>query len=259
MKQIHLSAIIIAKNEEGTIKDAITSVQFCDEIVVIDNQSTDKTAQIAKNLGASVYAADTNDFSELRNSGLYHAKGDWVFYLDADEIVTAGLRESISKAVSQEEIVAYKLYRKNFYLGKHPWPHKDLLERLFQKKQLKKWHGALHESPLVDGPIGILTGELHHFSHKNLNNMLEKTILWSDTEAMLRFQVGHPPMVGWRFFRVMATAFYNSYVSQGGWKVGTVGIIESVYQAFSMFITYAKLWELQQRGLARKETEKLLQ
>lgn len=75
--------------------------------------------------------------------------------------------------------------------------------------------------------------------------MVEKTNKWSDTEALLRFNSNHPKMTWWRFPRVMLTAFFNSYIRQGGWKAGAVGLIESVYQSFSMFITYAKLWELQ--------------
>ena len=78
--------------------------------------------------------------------------------------------------------------------------------------------------------------------------MLNKTIEWSETEANLRFSNNHPKMSWWRFPRVMFSAFFNSYLKQGGYKAGTVGIIESIYQAFSIFITYAKLWEKQQKG-----------
>jgi hypothetical protein len=77
--------------------------------------------------------------------------------------------------------------------------------------------------------------------------MVTKTNEWSLEEAKLRFDAGHPPVVGWRLIRVMITGFWRSFISQGGWKAGTVGWIESIYQGFSMFITYAKLWELQQK------------
>jgi hypothetical protein len=76
--------------------------------------------------------------------------------------------------------------------------------------------------------------------------MVEKTNKWSVIEARLRFDAGHPPVVWWRFPRVMLQAFSNSYITQGGWKAGAVGLMESMFQAFSIFITYAKLWELQQ-------------
>ena len=70
---------------------------------------------------------------------------------------------------------------------------------------------------------------------------------WSKVEAELRFESNHPKMSAWRFFRVILTAFFNSYIKQRGWKVGAMGLIESIYQAFSIFITYARLWELQER------------
>ena len=77
--------------------------------------------------------------------------------------------------------------------------------------------------------------------------MLAKTIKWSDTEAQLRYKNNHPRMTWWRFPRVILQAFYQSYIVQQGYKVGTVGVVESLYQSFSMFVTYAKLWELQQK------------
>ena len=75
--------------------------------------------------------------------------------------------------------------------------------------------------------------------------MISKTIEWSQIEAELRFNANHPKITWWRFPRVMLSAFFDSYIKQGGWRVGTAGIIESIYQAFSIFITYAKLWEKQ--------------
>ena len=105
----------------------------------------------------------------------------------------------------------------------------------------------MHESPIVEGAIGQLQSPIVHFSHRDLFSMVEKTNEWSEIEAKLRFKSQHPKMTWWRFPRVMMTAFFNSYILQGGWKIGTVGIMESIYQAFSTFITYAKLWELQKK------------
>jgi len=76
--------------------------------------------------------------------------------------------------------------------------------------------------------------------------MLEKTISWSEVEAQLRYDSSHPKMTWWRFPRVMFRAFADSYIRQKGWKAGTAGVVESMYQSFSMFITYARLWEMQQ-------------
>jgi hypothetical protein len=119
---------------------------------------------------------------------------------------------------------------------------------LIKKDSLISWQGSLHESPQVSGKIGKLDSYVLHHTHRDLTSMLNKTNEWSDIEARLRFQSGHPQMIWWRFFRVTLTAFYNSYIRDEGWKVGVVGLIEGIYQAFSIFITYAKLWELQNKN-----------
>lgn len=246
---IKISAIIIAKNEENLIADCLDSVSFCDEIIVVDNGSIDRTPEIAKKMSAKVYSLETNDFSKMRNLGLTKASGEWIFYIDADERVSKQLQNSIKttlfSAVNQTQS-AYKIKRKNFYFGNHEWPYIEKLERLFKKSKLRGWYGQLHESPNINGEVGEIDGCLFHYTHRNLTIMLKKTIEWSKIEAELRFKAEHPKMTWWRFPRVMLTAFFDSYVRQGGWKAGTVGLIESIYQSFSIFITYARLWELQQ-------------
>jgi glycosyltransferase involved in cell wall biosynthesis len=240
-----LSAVIIAKNEEKMIEECIKSLSFCDEIIVIDNNSKDRTVEIAKKYNAKVYTDDYSDFSESRNLGLDKAEGDWILYVDADERVSKELAESIKEKINNEEFKVFKVVRKNYYFGNNEWPHLEKLERLFLKKEFKGWTGKLHESPVYDGKAGVLNGFLLHYTHRDLSSMVTKTNKWSDTEALLRFNSNHPKMTWWRFPRVMLTAFFDSYVRQGGWKAGVVGLIESIYQSFSIFITYVKLWELQ--------------
>ena len=242
-----ITAILIARNEEKMIGDALESVSFCDEIIVVDNGSIDKTKEIAEKAGAKVYPIKTDDFSELRNFGLSKAEHDWTLYIDADERINDELKDSIKKNIAENfKYSAFLLRRKNFYFGKHEWPKIEKMPRLFKKDKLTKWQGKLHESPVVDGEIGeIKDGFILHFTHRDLESMLNKTIEWSTQEAMLRYNSGHPQMTWWRFPRVMLTAFFDSYIKQGGYKAGAIGVVESVYQSFSMFITYAKLWELQ--------------
>lgn len=245
-----VSAIILTKNAEELIADCIDSVSFCDEVIIIDDNSTDRTADIAKLLGASVYQHEFKSFSDRRNYGLRKAKYKWILYVDSDERVSKELEASIKKQVLSERDTAYSAYRlqrKNFYLGKHEWPYVERLERLFNKNDLTGWKGELHETAEVKGDIGELEGFLLHYTHRSLTSMVEKTIVWSEIEAELRFRAHHPKMTWWRFFRVLFTGFYGSYVKQQGYKAGTAGLIESIYQGFSLFITYARLWELQNK------------
>ena len=111
---------------------------------------------------------------------------------------------------------------------------------------MKGWKGAIHESPIIDGKVGELKNHLVHYTHQNLSSMVKKTNEWSEIEAQLLFESNHPQMTWWRFLRIMLTKFWQSYVNQGGWKIGAPGLIESIYQAYSYFIVYTKLWEKQQ-------------
>jgi glycosyltransferase involved in cell wall biosynthesis len=245
-----ISGIIITKDVEDQIADCVDSLSFCYEVVVVDNESKDRTVEIAEKMGAKVIKYQTSDFSKLRDMGFKKATGDWIVYIDSDERVTKELVSSIENRVlniKNCEFSAFKIKRKNFYFGNHEWPYIEKLERVFKKDKLKGWYGELHESPKVEGEIGELDGYLCHFTHKDLRSMLDKTIKWSKIEAELRYRSDHPKMTWWRFPRVMFTAFYDSYFRQKGWKVGAIGLIESMYQAFSMFVTYARLWELQQK------------
>jgi glycosyltransferase involved in cell wall biosynthesis len=251
MKKI--SAVIIAKNDEKMITGALDCLSFCDEIIVIDNGSTDKTKEIALKRGAKIFKINSGDFSELRNLGLSKSSYDYILYLDTDERLDKDLIENIKKLLEKDsKFSAFKLKRKNYYFGDYEWPYIENLERLFRKDNLKGWKGKLHESPIIDGEVGRLNGYITHFTHRDLESMLNKTIDWSQKEAMLRFNAGHPKMTWWRFPRVMITGFLNSYIKQKGYKAGTTGVVESIYQAFSMFITYARLWEMQKQMDSKK-------
>ncbi len=252
---ILISAVIIARNEEDMIADCLDSVSFCDEVLVVDNGSLDNTREIAERTGAKVFELETEDFSKLRNYGLQKAMGKWILYVDADERVTGELKKAIMYLTGNndrgQQLNGYFVKRKNFYFGsakQNEWPHIERIERLFKKDSLKGWKGKIHESPIVDGEIGSLDGFLLHYTHRNLTSMLEKTIEWSKIEAELRFKSGHPKMRWWRFSRVMLVAFFDSYIRQGGWKVGTIGLIEGMYQSFSIFVTYSRLWEMQKKN-----------
>ena len=245
---VNLTGIIIAKNAENIIADCLDSIAFCEEIILIDNDSSDRTGEIAEKMKARVFKVNISNFAQLRNEGMKRARGKWILYVDSDERIDEKLKENILSTVTQKrgEYTAYLIRRKNFYLGKHEWPKIEKILRLFRKDKLRGWSGELHETANIEGSTGELEGFINHYTHQSLSSMVDKTNQWSDIEAELRLRAHHPAMKQWRFFRVMFSAFYDSYVRQKGYKAGTAGLIESIYQAFSMFITYAKLWEKQQ-------------
>ncbi len=246
-KTINLSAIIIAKNEGRRIGATLKSLAFADEVLVVDSGSTDDTLAIAKNYHAIIVSENSENFASLRNAAATVARGTWLLYVDADETVTPDLATAIRTVITGSEIAGYELKRVNYYLGTR-WPGNEWMLRLMQKKALRKWEGRIHETAILDGVIRRLAvGSLQHDTHRSLSEMVDKTNVWSESEADLRIRATHPPVVPWRIIRVMMTGFWDSYIRKGGWRAGTVGIIESMYQAFSMFITYAKLWERQQK------------
>lgn len=247
-KKYQITAVVLARNEQERIGDCLKSLDFVHEIIVIDNGSVDETVKLAKNYKATIYINDSKDFSVLRTLGKNKASNDWLLYVDADERVSQSLASEIVEVTENFNPLrgyhGYYIVRTNYYLGKQ-WPFKDKLIRLIWKPSLDRWQGSLHETAIINGSVGILKNELKHFTHRNLSEMVQKTNIWSEEEACLRVVANHPPVVGWRLIRVFFTAFLNSYIRQGGWKTGSVGIIESIYQGFSLFITYGKLWEKQ--------------
>ena len=252
MKKNKLSVVVIAKNEEDKIDECLRSVDWVDEIVLIDNGSVDRTVAIAKQHKAKVFFKLTGSYKDLRNEGLKQAKNEWLFYLDADERITPELRDEIKLKIVNCELKinesAYAIPRKNIILGKEMryggwWP--DYVKRLFLKVNLNSWKGDLHEEPEFTGEMGFLTKPMIHLKHNNLHDMAVKTNKWSNTEAKLLLDANHPPMASWRFFRVMLTElFYRLFVKKGILD-GSEGVVYATYQSFSKFATYAKLWEKQ--------------
>lgn len=265
-RKVRLSVIIIAKNEEKRIKDCLKSVsQIADEIILVDNGSEDKTIEIAQKFGVNIHQNNKSNFSDLRNFGAQKALGEWLLYIDADETVPLLLRKEIrwtifnlpariatqSVADGQFSIYKYSAYaiaRKNILLGHEMrwggwWP--DYVIRLIKARSLKGYKGELHEQPEIEGKIGYLREHLIHNTHESLEEMVEKTNDWSEIEAKLLFDSGHPKMNVPRFLTAMFREFWYRGILKLGFFDGPIGIIEIIYQVFSRFVTYAKLWELQ--------------
>lgn len=255
---LDLSVIIISSNDEEVIGEAIKSVKgFAKDVLVVDGASNGATREIAEKQGASVIHHPFKDFADQRNFGILNVNSKWVLYLDSDERVTDEFRSEVEYVIkknntdSEDKIAGYFIYRKTFYYG-HDWHFQDRVQRLFIRDKFIEWEGAVHETPKIRGEFGYIKSPILHFTHRSLTQMLRKTNEWSEYEARLRLNANHPQLAPWRFIRVMLTEFFKSYYKDKGYKNGTYGLIEAIYQAFSIFITYAKLWELQEK--ARKKS-----
>ncbi len=244
-----ISVLVITKNDADVIGDCIKSVKdFADEVIVVDGGSTDETFEIAKKLGARVVENEFKDFADQRNLAATFAHNEWIFYIDSDERATKEFVEELKNKIelAAKDVAGFYVKRKTYYFGQD-WHFEDQLQRVFRKDKLKKWHGVVHETPEVEGRLETINSPIEHFTHRNFEQMVAKTNEWSDYEAELRLKSRHPKMTLWRFPRVMISAFSDSYFRGGGWKNGQAGVIEAIYQSFSMFITYGKLWEKQEK------------
>ncbi len=249
-----ISVIILTRNVENEIIPAIVSSQFADEIIIVDTGSTDKTLEICRKYKLKIVHSSGTSFSKWRNDGAKEAKGDWLLYIDSDERIPVKLAREIQKEITEPKHNAYTISRFEVFLGKHlnHWGDPRVL-RLIEKKALVKWEGKLHEQPKINGTIGNLREQMIHLSHKNIDEKIHSTLVWSQLEAEMLLKANHPPMAGWRFIRIMLTEFWDRCVKQGLWRDGTEGWIEIIYQMFSKFMTYERLWEMQ-RNPSLKES-----
>jgi len=115
-----------------------------------------------------------------------------------------------------------------------------------KKEKLERWEGELHEQPKIKGEVGKLENALVHLSHRgSLDHKMANTINWSKTEAKLLFEANHPKMTTTRFLSAMGREFYKRMIKHQAWRDGMEGTIEATYQVFSVFMTYVRLWEMQ--------------
>lgn len=244
-----LSVIIIAKNEEGRIKACLESVKWADEIIIADNGSTDKTKQIARQYSDKIFEFDGLDFSSLRNKAFEKATGDWVLYVDADERVLSVLRNEIESLITFTDYSAFAISRRNIIFGREvnygPYK-KDWMIRLFKRSDFEGWSGKVHESPRFKGKLGYAKNSLLHLTHRDIDQIVLKSLEWSKIDAKLRLESGHSKMTVWRFLRILLGELFNQGIKRQGFFNRTVGFMDSILQMFSMFITYVRLWQLQQ-------------
>ena len=248
MKQkLPLSVVIVTKNEEKTIGRAIDSVKdIASEILIIDSGSTDNTLKIAKEKGAKVIFNQWRGYPKQVQYGINNASNEYVLVIDADEEVSKELKNSIREIFNPyPEFSCYKVPRKTFYLGKfleHTW-YPEWRIRLF-KKEFVKYEGYLHEKVICKGSIGKLKGDLYHYSFKNLKHQFSKAFFYGEITAKEMFKQGKKVSFKHLFLNP-AWSFLKVFFLQKGFLDGKRGFIASVYAAFSTFIKYAFLYELQ--------------
>ncbi|MBX3243035.1 MAG: glycosyltransferase family 2 protein [Acidobacteria bacterium] len=244
-----ISACIIVFNEESNIADVCETVAWADEIIIVDSDSTDRTAEIARQYTDKVFNREFKGFKDKHEYADSLASGDWLFWIDADERVTDELKRSIEKLreTPESELPSgFKIARSTKYLGRwirySGW-YPDYQMRLYRKER-SYWDGvAPHQTARVDGSVETLGGELLHYTKQNLAEHHRVTEMYASLAAEHLKEKGKTTGIFHLFVSTIA-AFFRSYIVKQGFRDGIQGMIIAIFTAYGVFLKYAKLWEL---------------
>lgn len=251
-----ISALIIAKNEEEMIEQCTNTLQWCNEILVLDDGSTDRTQIIAEKLGAKVFSQSYNSFSRKREELARRAVTDWIFYVDADERVVPTLAKEVMVLIETSQGNALKFRRNNIYYGRRlkygGWGN-DYVTRAFKREALEGWSGEIHESAKFAGSELEVKTPLIHLTHRDTVSGLIKTTAWTPMEAKALYEAEIPRVGRLTIIRKGLMEFLRRFIFKKGYKEGQVGFIESLIQGMNKALIYIQVWELQQSPSIREK------
>lgn len=248
-----LSAVIITHNAARQLQACLQSVAFADEIVVVDSGSTDETVKLARQHGARVLHQDWLGYGPQKRVAAAAAANRWVLSLDADERVTAELREAIQHELRSPRFAAYAMARCNRFMGrwlKHGEGYPDWSVRLFNREQANWSEEAIHEKVVVAGGVGRLRGDLLHESEQGLADYLSKQNRYTTLQAEHLHARGKRAGLA-RLALSPLLRFVKFYFLRLGFLDGVPGLVHIAIGCFNSFLKYAKLRELNLRDRPR--------
>lgn len=240
-----ISAIVLTKDEEKNIEECLETLRWCDEVIVIDDYSEDKTREIARKLGARVFKHHlNNNFAKQRNFGLKKAKGEWVLFVDADERITPELAKEIKQEVKKDERHAFIFKRQDFFMDK-PLKHGETanVKLLRMAKKNGEWQRTVHEVWETKWETKTLKNPILHYPHSSISKFLEEINFHSTLHAQALKQEG----VKFSLFRLIFNPlgkFFQNYILRLGFLDGMPGLIVALMMSFHSFLARAKLYQL---------------
>lgn len=248
-----ISAVVLTKNEEKNIAKCLQTLKWCDETIVIDDNSTDQTVKIAKDLGARVFVRPlNNDFATQRNFALTKATEEWVLFVDADERVTPSLAQEICTEVARENhprgVQAFAIKRVDQMWGrKLKYGETGNVELLrLAKKEVGKWKRQVHETWDVKGGVSLLKNPLLHYPHPTIQEFLSDIDRYSTLHAQANYEEGKRSnllkIILWPKLK-----FIQNYIFRNGFLDGPQGFMVAMLMSFHSYLAWGKLWLLQRK------------
>lgn len=249
-----LSVLILAKNEERNIEACIKSALFADEVIVIDDSSSDKTVEIATRLGAKVFHRAMNgDWGAQQTFAIEQATSKWVFILDADERITPKLEEETKLAIARDELVAYKAPRLNYILGEvvqHGGWYPDYGYHLLPQANFKV-EGFVHQTFVHNYPTQFFKNHLIHYPYISWEQYFNKFNNYTTLAAKKMFAKGKRATFISDIMIRPYFAFLKMYVFKAGFLDGRIGLTLAIFHFFYTMAKYVKLyWMQKQKGLS---------
>ena len=243
-----ISVVVITKDEEKNISDCLKSVQWADEIIVVDSESSDRTVELAKQFTDKIFIRKWEGYVPQKKYALSLARNEWILSLDADERVPVELKdENLNLAPGQ--FSGFKIRRKNFLLKKEitscGW-EKDYQLRLLKKDKAGLSDRLVHEKFIVDGQVDTLKNPMLHYTFSSFSEYLDKINYYTSLKAQELFR--KKKKVGmWTIISHTVSAFFAFFFIKRGFKDGVNGMIISLLHSVSTMMNYIKLWELQNK------------
>ena len=241
-----VTAVIAAHDESANIEACIASVEWAREVIVVENDSLDDTADRARAAGATVISPKFTTIGAARNNAIVRAKTAWILVVDADERCTPELAEEIRGVIgAASEVSAFRVPRRNFFLGREVryggWGN-DKPIRLF-RRELRYNANLVHEHvDVTAGSIGEVRNKLLHHTYTSLDQYFEKFDRYSRWWAEQNFARGRRGSAAAVFFKPPAR-FASMYFVRGGFRDGARGLVLACLAAASVMAKYARLWE----------------
>jgi len=254
-----ISCFIVCCNEEAHIKRCLESICWCDEIILIDSGSTDRTLDIAKGYTSKIVTRPWQGYVLQKQAGLNLCTHEWVLNIDADEEVSPELRKEIEAVVKNNQaqtINGYYISRVVYYLGRWwrngGW-YPEFRLRLVRRSKTS-WGGRdPHEKALVTGDTAYLNGELYHYTYRDISDQVNRLNTHAKSAAQSMYQEGRTtPACG--ILAKPLTRFVKHFIIKRGYRDGLPGFLVAVLESYYAFLKYAMLWELHQTHL-RKDNE----